>query len=136
VDDNDFDAESSATRAPGLLASLQRLLASSAEVLRTRVEILSTELEEEGVRVRELFLLEQVSLFFLGLGLLLVTLFVVLAFWETHRLPVLAGFAVLYLAIGTTTVLVMRHKLRTRPRLFSATLSELGKDRVRLTSRS
>jgi uncharacterized membrane protein YqjE len=76
------------------------------------------------------------SLFFLGLGLLLTTLCVVLAFWETHRLLVLAAFAVFYLAIGTGTALVIRHKLKTRPRLFSTTLSELGKDRERLVSRS
>jgi uncharacterized membrane protein YqjE len=49
---------------------------------------------------------------------------------------VLAGFSVFYLGIGTLAALVVRHKLRTRPRLFSATLSELGKDRERLTSQS
>jgi uncharacterized membrane protein YqjE len=132
---DDTGAESTSTRATGLLASLQRLLATLAEILHTRVDILSTELEEEGVRVRELLLYELVSLFFLGLGLLLVTLFVVLAFWETHRLSVLAAFAVFYLAIGVGTALVVRHKLKNRPRLFSATLSELGKDRERLSSR-
>lgn len=117
------DTAAESTQAPGLLASLRRLSATFAEMLHTRVEILSTELEEEGVRVRELLLYELVSLFFLGLGLLLVTLFVVLAFWETHRLSVLAVFAIFYLAIGVGTALVVRHKLRTRPRLFSATLS-------------
>lgn len=127
-------AESESTRGTGLLASLQQLLASSAEVVRTRVAILSTELEEEGVRVRELFLLAQVALFFFGLGLLLVTLFVVLAFWDTHRLAVLASFAVLYLAIGGGTAWMLLHKLKTRPGLFASTLAELGKDRERLTS--
>lgn len=132
---NGTAAESSSTRATGLMASLRQLLATSAEVLRTRVEILSTEVEEEGVRVRELFLLEQVTLFFLGLGLLLLTLFVVLAFWDSHRLLVLAVFAVFYLAVGAGAALVLRHKFKTRPRIFSTTLSELGKDRDRLTSR-
>ena len=134
--DNDTDAESTSTRATGLLASLQRLLATFTEILHTRVEILSTELEEEGIRVRELLLFELVSFFFLGMGLLLVTLFIVLAFWETHGLSVLAAFAVFYLAIGAATALVVRHKLKTRPRLFSGTLHELGKDRKRLASRS
>jgi len=133
---DDASAESRSTRATGLLSSLQRLLATFAEVLHTRVEIVSTELEEEGVRVRELLRYELVSLFFLGLGLLLVTLFIVLAFWETHRLAVLAAFGVFYLAIGVGTALVVRYKLKTRPRMFSATLSELGKDRERLASRS
>lgn len=133
---DDTVEESTHTRATGLLASLQRLMATFAEILHTRGELISTELEEEGVRVRELLLYELVSLFFLGLGLSLVTLFVVMAFWETHRLSVLAAFAVFYLAIGAVTTLVVRHKLKTRPRLFSATLLELGKDRERLASRS
>lgn len=127
--------ESAPNRATGLLASVRRLLATSVEILHTRAEILSTELEEEGVRVRELFLYELVSLFFLGLGLLLATLFVVLAFWDSYRLPVLAAFAVLYLAIGVGTALMVRHKLKTRPRLFSASLAELTKDRERLVSK-
>jgi uncharacterized membrane protein YqjE len=133
---DDTVVRSTTTRTTGLLASLRQLLATSAEVLGTRVAILSTELEEEGLRVRELILFEQMSLFFLGLGLLLTTLCVVLAFWETHRLLVLAAFAVFYLTIGTGIALVIRHKLKTRPRMFSTTLSELGKDRERLVSRS
>jgi len=133
---DDTVVRSTSTRTSGLLASLRQLLATSAEVLRTRVAILSTELEEEGIRVREMILFEQMSLFFLGLGLLLTTLCVVLAFWETHRLSVLAAFAVFYLTIGTGIALVIRHKHKTRPRMFSTTLSELGKDRERLVSRS
>lgn len=133
---DDTVVESASTRGTGLWASLQRLLATSAEILHTRVDILSTELEEEGLRIKELLLYERASLFFFGLGLLLATLFVILAFWDTHRLSVLAAFAVFYMAIGAGIALVARHKLKTRPRLFSATLSELGKDRDRLVSRS
>lgn len=121
-------------RETGLLVSLRQLLATSARVMHTRVEILSTELEEEGVRVGELLLYGLMTMFFLGLGLLMVTLFVILVFWDTHRLVVLACFAVFYLAIGAGIALVVRHKLRTRPRMFAATLSELGKDRDRLVS--
>jgi uncharacterized membrane protein YqjE len=123
-------------RTAGLLASLQRLLTTFIEILQTRVDILSTELEEEVYRVLQLLVYVLMSLFFLGLGLVLVTLFVVLAFWETNRLYVLAGFAVSYLGIGAITALVVIYKIRSRPRLFSTTLSELGKDRERLASRS
>lgn len=105
----------------GLSASLQRLLATSAEVLRTRVEMLSMEFQEEGVRDREPFSLEQVSLFFLGASLLLATLFTLLIVWGSHRLLALAAFAVLHLAAGVGAALVLRRKLRSRPWLFSAT---------------
>ena len=111
------------------------MLATFTEILHTRIEILSTELEEEGERARQLFVYGLVSLFFLGLGLLFATLLIVAAFWETHRLSVLAGFTVFYLGIGVIAALMVRYKIKTRPRLFSATLSELGKDHERLTSR-
>lgn len=119
-------------RSLGLLAAARRLLASFTEVLHTRAEILFTEMEEEAVRIRELLLYELVSLFFLGLGVLLATLFVVVAFWEDHRLAILAGFTLFYLAIGIGTAWVARHKLKTRPRLFATSLAELNKDRERL----
>ncbi|KAF0190403.1 MAG: hypothetical protein FD165_2727 [Gammaproteobacteria bacterium] len=132
----DTGAEPAPGQVTGVLAALQRLVATFAEILHTRIEILSTELEESGGRVRQLFVYGLVSIFFLGLGLLLATMLIVVAFWENHRLYVLAGFTVLYLGIGAIAALVTRHKIKTRPRLFSATLSELGKDRERLTSRS
>jgi uncharacterized membrane protein YqjE len=130
------DGSAEPTPPTGLLASLQRLLSTSTDVLRTRLEILSNELEEEGLRVQQLFLLEQLSLFFVGLGLLLATLVVILAFWDSHRLMVLAAFAVFYLVVGIGAALLLRRKLSNRPRLFASTLAELGKDRERLTSRS
>jgi uncharacterized membrane protein YqjE len=40
------------------------------------------------------------------------------------------------LGIGAITALVLRHKLQTRPRLFSTTLAELDKDRNHLVTRS
>lgn len=135
MDDVDT-TETTPDRATGLLASLQRLLRSFAEILHTRVEILSTEVEEAGWIVRQLLLYVLVSVFFLGLGLLTATLFVVKASPETYQLYVLGGFAVLYLGIGAITALVLRHKLQTRPRLFSTTLAELDKDRNYLGTRS
>lgn len=124
------------SRSTGLWASLRQLLSTSSDILHIRIEILATELEESGHRIGELLLYSLVSMLFFGLGLLLMTFFVVLAFWDTHRLAVVVGFAALYLTLGIGTALVVRHKLKTRPRLFSATLMELGKDRARLVSRS
>jgi len=130
------DDTGAAESTPGLLVSLRRLLKTFTEILHTRVDILSTELEEEVCRAQQLLVYTLVSVFFFGIGLVLVTLFVVMAFWETNRLYVLACFAVFYLGIGAITALVVRHKIRTRPRLFSTTLSELDKDRDSLGSQS
>lgn len=118
--------------ASGLLASLRRLLATSLEILQTRVEIVATEFEEERERIRELVIFSFLTLFFTSIGLLLLTLFIVILFWETHRLYVLGGFALLYLTLGIVAGAVLRQRLRTRPRLFATTVAELSRDRERL----
>jgi uncharacterized membrane protein YqjE len=118
--------------ASGLLGSLRRLLATLLEILQTRVAIVATEFEEERERIREMVIFSFLALFFTSFGLLLLTLFIVVVFWETHRLAVLGGFALLYLTLGIVAGAVLRQRLRTRPRLFATTLAELSRDRERL----
>jgi len=125
----------SETKAPagGLLASLQRLLATLLDIVQTRVAIVATEFEEERVRLRELVVFGFVALFFVNLGVVLFTLLVVMLFWESHRLYVMGGFALLYLGVGVVAGISLRHRLKSRPRLFATTLAELSKDRDQLT---
>ena len=125
----------SETKAPagGLLASLQRLLATLLDIVQTRVAIVATEFEEERVRLRELVVFGFVALFFVNLGIVLFTLLVVMLFWESHRLYVMGGFALLYLGVGIVAGMSLRHRLKSRPRLFATTLAELSKDRDQLT---
>ena len=134
--DNADKVESTAGQATGLLASLQRLLGSFTEILHTRAEILSTEAEEAGLIAGQLIVYVLVSVLFLALGLLLLTAFIIKASPEPYQLYVLAGFGVLYLLLAVIFARRLMHKLRTRPRLFSTTLSELDKDRDHLGSRS
>jgi uncharacterized membrane protein YqjE len=110
-------------------------MATLLEILQTRVEIISTEFEEERVRLRELVVFGILTLFFVGVGLALVTLFVVTLYWDTHRVAVLGWVAVLYLGLGGLTAILLYRRLKSRPRLFATTLSELSKDREQLNSR-
>ncbi len=134
--DNTDTAEAGSGRAVGLLASLQQMLASFIEILHTRVEILSTEVEEAGMLVGELIVRVLLSMLFLALGLLLVTAFIIKASPETYQLYVLGGFGLFYLLLAVFIIQRFKRRLKTRPRLFSTTLTELEKDRIRLGSRS
>jgi len=131
VTDHDPDAGQN----PGLLTSLQRLMETLLEILQTRVEIVATEFEEERVRLRELVVFGILTLFFVGVGLTLLTLFIVVLYWDSHRVAVLGGVAILYLGLGGLTGIILYRRLKSRPRLFAATLSELTKDRDQLSSR-
>lgn len=128
----DSGTSAAAGRAVGLLVSLRRLLANLLEVVQTRVEIVATDFEEERERLRELVVYGFLTLFFFGFGLALLTLFLILAFWDSHRLFVVGGFALAYLVAGVVALAVLRAKSRSRPRLFAATVSELKKDREQL----
>jgi len=118
----------------GLYESLKTLAATLVAIGHTRLELLSTELEEERERVQSMLISSLVALFCLGLGALLTTLLIVVAFWDTHRLLVVGLLAALFLTAGAAAWMSALHKARIKPRLFQASLSELVKDREHLTS--
>jgi uncharacterized membrane protein YqjE len=118
----------------GLLESLRGLAASLIALVHTRLELIATEIEEERLRLIELLVWGCVTVFFLSLGVLMLTVFVILLFWDTHRVWVSGLFAAAYLAVGVVAALAVRSRARTRSRLFSASLAELEKDRTELTS--
>lgn len=120
----------------GLLESLTNFAATLVAVAYTRLDLLSTDLEEERAHVFSLLALGLAALFFIGIGVVLATILLVVAFWDTHRVLVLLLLAGSFLAAGLVAVAVAIHKMRTKPKLFSASLSELYKDRQHLISRS
>ncbi len=127
-------SETGPTREPGFFESLKSIVATLVALLHTRLELASTEVEEELERLKRVLLLAAISLFCAGIGVVLVTVFVVAVFWDTHRFLVLGGFAALYLIAGVILALAARKHVAVRPRLFSATISELSKDRENLES--
>jgi len=129
------DRERDAEQAGGLLQSLRGLAANVIALVHTRLELLAAEVEEERLRLIELLFWGCVAVFFLSLGVLMATLFVLLLFWDTHRLLISAMFAASYLAVGVVAVLAARNRARARARLFSTSLAELEKDRTELTPR-
>ncbi|MBI2349907.1 MAG: phage holin family protein [Deltaproteobacteria bacterium] len=122
------------SRPAGFFHSLNSLAATFVAVLQTRADLISTEIEEERERLKEMILLTVVALFCVSLGVLLFTLLVVVVFWDTHRLYVLGGFSIFYLALGLFVGWIARKKGLDKPKFLSATLSELAKDRECLKS--
>ena len=109
-------------------SALRSLLKTLASSFQTRLELAVTELEEEWEWQKRIFLLGLIFLFFLASGFLFLTLLVVVLIGEAYRVYALGGFAFFYLLLALLVGLVLRRKTRLKPKLFSATLSELGKD--------
>ena len=122
----------SGTRSIGLLQSLRRMLSTLIEIVQTRAELLVTELEEQRLRAGQLVTLLFLMLFFFGLAVIFGTLAVVMAYWDSNPVAVLGGFSALYLTLAIIFGLVWRARAKARPRLLSATLAELARDREEL----
>lgn len=120
----------------GLLESTKRVAGTLLAIFQTRLELLSNEIEEERLRLRQLLLYASIALFFFGLSIMLLTVLIVVVFWDSHRLLVLANLAALYFIVGLLLWNALRHASQQRPKLFSASLAELSNDRDQLASRS
>lgn len=118
----------------GLLSSLGTMATTLVAIVHTRLELLATDLEEDTEHLLSLLIMTMVALFALGVGVILATLLIVAAFWETHRLLALGSLAILFLAVGITAAVMAVHKTKTKPRIFTSSLLELFKDRERLSN--
>ena len=117
-----------------MFESLKTLSVSLVGIVHTRLELLSTDIAEEREHLITLLVLVLLALFCLGVGLVLLAMLIVVAFWESHRLLALGGVTGFFLITAAGMAWLALHKTRTRPRLFAASLAELSKDRQHLTS--
>src|SRR5437764_103417 len=108
-------AGASSVPSAGIMESIRSFLASWIAVIKTRVEIISVEIEEQREWIEQLLLLAVGAAFCMSMGMILLTLFVVVLFWDKHPLAVLGAFTVLYLAVGLVLWLSLQHKIKTKP---------------------
>lgn len=116
----------------GLLGSAKRLLATLTGVVATRLELLANELQEERLRLVQMLIFVLFAVFCFCMGVLLLALFLVVLFWDEHRLVVLAALSVAFFVSGGVLVMLLQNKLRQGSKLFSVSLAELTKDRKSL----
>ena len=118
-----------------MLRSLRKLLATAIAIGHTRLELLSTELQREIHQAAEVLLWAAVALLSAGISLFLLAILVVFIFWDTHRVLASIVVTAVFFAIAVTAALVLRAKIRNKPRLLGGTLAELAKDRANLADK-
>jgi len=116
----------------GLFGSVKRLASTLTSIVSTRLELLANELQEERLRLTQMLLFALLALFCFGMGLLLLTVFIVVLFWDDHRLAVLGMLSFIFFASGLFAALLLKSKAQEKSKLFSASLAELAKDREQL----
>jgi uncharacterized membrane protein YqjE len=117
----------------GLMGSLKRLTDTLLSICQTRIALLSNEIEEERLRVGQMLLYASGVLLCFGLAIMLLTVFIVVLFWD-NRLEVLGGLTALFFIAGFVLWNALRGMVNEKSKLFSASLAELGHDRDRLVS--
>jgi uncharacterized membrane protein YqjE len=117
---------------PGLMGSARRLLSTLTSIVSTRLELLANELQEERLRLAQMLLLALFALFCFCMVILLLTVFIVVLFWDDHRLAVLGMLGAVFFVLGTLAAVLLRGKAQAGSQLFSASLAELAKDRQQL----
>lgn len=129
------DIQSADAPPAGLFGSVKNLAASLVSHLHTRLQLFATEFAEEKLRLTSFLFGAILALFFTFMTLVLAVLFVIAVYWDTpYRLHAVALLAVLFLVGAGITGGMVRAKLKSRPRLFEASLAELYKDRQQLNS--
>ena len=123
------DAKTPQPAPPGLLVSLRRVGSALSALLHSRFELFTRELQRERIHATRLLVMGVVALFFFALGMLTLTLFVIVMFWDTHRLEAIGGITLLYLGIAVGLGLYAKGEAGRAARPFASTLAELRKDR-------
>jgi uncharacterized membrane protein YqjE len=121
-----------AEQSAGLMESLRRLASTLASIVSTRLELLANELHEERLHLTQMLLYALFAIFCFGMGLLLLTIFVVVLFWDDHRLAVLGGLSILFFVLSLLLAAVLRVRAQSKSKLFSFSIAELAKDRDQL----
>lgn len=111
----------------GLFTALRNIASVLLASGKTRLELLGNEIEEEKLRLVELFLMAQGMAFCFGVGTLIVIFFFTALFWES-RLLVLGIAALLFLLAGLIFHARYQRALQRPERLFAASIAELQED--------
>jgi len=126
------EAKSSNGPIGNLLNSLTQVVATLVTMAQTRLELLTTELQEEIQRAASLLLWAFLALFTAGVGLFLLALVIIFAYWDTHRLLASVLVTLVFFALAGFAAWNLRKRLTGRSRLLDGTLSELERDRQQL----
>ena len=122
--------ETAAPGTPGILHSFRVLGDGLFATVQDRLELFSVELQEEKIRLIQIFFWISAAVFTGMMALMFASLSVVYLFWESARLAVLLGLTIFYTAAVEAIVFAFRRFIARQPSPFAATCQEIGEDRA------
>ena len=111
-----------------IMETVGRIGGTLLAMVETRLELAALEIEEETQRLIGYVMLALLSLILFGIAMVLVSLAIILMFWETYRLQAALGLAALFGIAATVIGMKLKTAFATRPRMLASTVAELNKD--------
>lgn len=111
----------------GIFSSVTRLLRTLRDVGENRIELFLLEVQEERIRLFDALILLAAGIVCVSMTLLMITFTLVVIFWDTHRLLILAALTAVYAVAAAVVLFKLRSSLK-RWQAFSATLEQIKKD--------
>jgi uncharacterized membrane protein YqjE len=127
------ESEPKVPKAGGMRSAFAELVESFIGLASTRAQLAGIELVEERDRLILRSGLMLAGLLLIAVAALFAGAFVVVLFWDTHRLVAIATVTLVLAVAGALMLLRAKAIGRDAPQPFAATLAELEKDRGRLS---
>lgn len=112
----------------GLIGSIKRLLSTLTQLASVRLELLANELQEERLHLEQRLVYFFAALVCFGMTMLLLTVFIVVLFWDSHRLLAMGGLSAVFFATGLILLMRLQQMAQQKSRLFADSLAEFAKD--------
>jgi uncharacterized membrane protein YqjE len=123
---------STSSKSPSTIIAIKRILVTLLSILETRLEIFIIEAGQEKERLLGLLLIGLAAVVCFGFALLMLSLWVIIFFWENYRYIALLGLTGFYCLMGFLLWLKLKQRIAKQPSAFVYTLAELAKDREAL----
>jgi len=117
---------------PGLLGTFRNILQTCLAIIHTRLELITTEIEEEIQRAATILLWVLIALFFASLTVLMLTVTLLIVFWDDHRVLASSLITASFFVIAVVMALLARGSLKARDGFLSASVEALKRDREAL----
>ena len=108
------------------------MLATLIELVHTRLDLVGVELQTEVQRATSLLVWAIAALLCGVVAVVLLAVTVLIAFWDTHRLLAAGCITAVFALSAAGMALFVRHRIRTRPRMFASSVDELKRDAAAL----
>jgi uncharacterized membrane protein YqjE len=113
-----------------LVDSARRLVANLLALAQMRLELAATELQLEVQRAGRVLLWAFVAILCGALTVLMLAITILIVAWDEHRILAAAILTLVFCGLAAIATWMARRQTRTHPRLLSATLEELERDRA------